>query len=139
MIFRIITALAVVIGVYYAPSIYGGDYTTLPTLRENVFYHASVISLFLIFVRGWTCLFVCLIEIALIGVSFHLAANWHLRDIIFTGIHYATLQDAGFYSELAIICTTIIARLREIGADVYSIRNRDNSRAFNPGGGKSRL
>lgn len=121
MIKRILIALLIVIGVYFLPV--AAEYTNLGLLRENTYYHVAVIVAMLAFVRGWTCIAICVVEVALIYCNFHLACNWDLRNQIFIARYYSTLQEVSFYIELTIIAATIINGLREIGADIERYRH----------------
>jgi hypothetical protein len=123
MISRILIAFAVVIGCYFFPSYVDSEYTNLARLRENTYFSAALIACALIFVRGWTAIFICLVECCLMYCNLHMAFNWDLRDTIFISQHYTTLQQAAFYTELAIIGARIITGLREIGADADSYFN----------------
>ncbi len=127
MIVRVIMAISIVLGSYFLPGITASDYTNLSVLRENSCFHAAVIALMIIFVRGWVGIAICCIELFLIAANFHVAFNWGIRDQIWISSNYSIIQDSAFYLELAIIAVKIITGLREIGTDINRYRDSRSS------------
>lgn len=133
MIARVIIAFALVIGCYLFPSYVDSEYTNLERLRENTWFSAALIAFALHFIRGWTAIFICVVECSIIYCNFHIALNWDLRDTIYISLHYTALQQAAFYAELAIISARIITGLREIGTDADDYIDRIRAFAFGTG------
>jgi hypothetical protein len=124
MILRVLTAVLFLVVCYFFPSSIDSDYTNLAKLRENTYFSSALVVAVLFFVRGWTAIFICIIEGMLITCNFYLAFNWQIRDMLFIGHNYSSIQAIAFYTELSIIALRLIIGLRKIGAELDSYYHR---------------
>lgn len=117
MIARILIAAAIVVACFFIPSLVDSKYLEIRDLLQDGIMSAAVIVLMLWIVRGWTAIFICIIEAFLIFVAAYYGYHFQDRHTLYLAINYTTLHSAAFYLELAIIGIRTITGFREIGAD----------------------
>lgn len=133
MIAKVLIAFAVVISCFAMPSLVDSEYTEITSLLEDGILSVAVIVLMLTVVRGWTAIFICIIEAFLIAVAALYGFRFDDRHTMYLAINYTLLHEAAFWLELAIITVRTITGYRQIGADYRRYIAGNSARSIGAG------